>query len=91
MCMTSLVTASKECQTGAKPCKAGKPHGADEIISFTLDECEYRISVERTSCAPCLAPVRLQFARSPVADRLWGSLSQQIIHAQPAGTMANYK
>jgi hypothetical protein len=35
MCVTSLVTASKERQTGAKSCKAGK-HSADEIISFTL-------------------------------------------------------
>ena len=36
MCVTSLVTASKERQTGAKSCKAGKPHSADEIISFKL-------------------------------------------------------
>jgi hypothetical protein len=42
MCVTSLVTASKERQTGAKSCKAGKLHSADEIISFTLDKCEYR-------------------------------------------------
>jgi hypothetical protein len=34
--LTSLVTASKERQTGAKSCKAGKLHSADEIISFTL-------------------------------------------------------
>ena len=40
MCGTSLVAASKERQTGAKSCKAGKLHSADEIISFTLDECE---------------------------------------------------
>jgi hypothetical protein len=39
MCVTSLSTASKECQTGAKSCKAGKLHSADEIISFTLDKC----------------------------------------------------
>jgi hypothetical protein len=44
MCVTSPVTASKERQTGAKPCKAGKLHGADEIASFILDECEYRLS-----------------------------------------------
>jgi hypothetical protein len=30
MCVTSLVTASKECQTGAKSCKAGKMHNADK-------------------------------------------------------------
>jgi hypothetical protein len=42
MCVTSLVTASKERQTDAKSCKAGKLHSADEIISFTLDKCEYR-------------------------------------------------
>jgi hypothetical protein len=42
MCVTSLVTASKERQTGAKSCKAGKLHSAVEIISFTLDKCEYR-------------------------------------------------
>jgi hypothetical protein len=48
MCVTSLVTASKERQTGAKSCKAGKLHSADEIISFTLD----RISVTATSTAP---------------------------------------
>jgi hypothetical protein len=41
-CVMSLVTASKERQTGAKSCKAGKLHSADEIIPFTLDKCEYR-------------------------------------------------
>src|SRR5215467_3778301 len=30
ICVTSLVTASKERQTDAKSCKAGKVHGADE-------------------------------------------------------------
>jgi hypothetical protein len=30
MCVTSLVTANKERQTGAKTCKAGKVHGADK-------------------------------------------------------------
>jgi hypothetical protein len=30
MCVTSLVTASKERQTGAKSCKAGKLHNADK-------------------------------------------------------------
>jgi hypothetical protein len=44
MCVTSPVTASKERQTGAKSCKAGKLHGADAIVSFTLDEYEYRRS-----------------------------------------------
>jgi len=33
MCVTSLVTASKERQTGAKSCKAGKLHNADGIHS----------------------------------------------------------
>jgi hypothetical protein len=49
MCVTSLVTASKERQIGAKSCKAGKLHSADEIISFTLDKCEYRSARRRTS------------------------------------------
>jgi hypothetical protein len=30
MCVTSLVTASKERQIGAKSCKAGKLHNADK-------------------------------------------------------------
>jgi len=70
MCVTSLVTASKERQTGAKSCKAGKgvavlrrllseaippadeialrlELSADEIISFTLDKCEYRAAARR--------------------------------------------
>ena len=44
MCVASPVTANKERQTGAKPCKAGKLHSADEIVSFTRNECEYRLS-----------------------------------------------
>jgi hypothetical protein len=40
MCVTSRVTASKERQIGAKSGKAGKLHSADEIVSFTLGECE---------------------------------------------------
>ena len=30
MCVTLLVTANKECQTGAKSCKAGKLYDADK-------------------------------------------------------------
>jgi hypothetical protein len=44
MCVTSLATARKECQTGAKSSKAGKVHSAHGITSFSSDEREYRLS-----------------------------------------------
>jgi hypothetical protein len=37
MCVTSLVTASKERQTGAKSCKAVKLHGALISARYLID------------------------------------------------------
>jgi hypothetical protein len=36
MCVTSLVTASKERQTGAKSCKAGKLHNAHKRARYLI-------------------------------------------------------